>query len=83
LEPDQRGPSYGSLGYIGFDGTMDVNIIIRTALIRGQSLAFHVGGGIVADSQPQREYQETINKAGGLMAALGLSPAQLKPAKAS
>jgi len=83
LEPNSRGPSYGSLGYIGFDGTMDVNIIIRTALIRGQDLAFHVGGGIVADSQPQREYQETLNKAGGLIAALGLDLARLKQAKAS
>jgi anthranilate/para-aminobenzoate synthase component I len=62
---------------------MDVNIIIRTALIRGQDLAFHVGGGIVADSQPQREYQETLNKAGGLIAALGLDLARLKQAKAS
>ncbi len=83
LEPDQRGPSYGSLGYIGFDGTMDVNIIIRTALIRGQNIGFHVGGGIVADSQPQREYKETLNKASGLMTALGIDPAQLKQAKAS
>ena len=72
IEPHRRGPSYGSLGYIGFDATMDVNIIIRTALLRGDELQFHVGGGIVADSQPALEYQETLNKAGGLLAALGI-----------
>jgi para-aminobenzoate synthetase component 1 len=72
MEPHRRGPSYGSLGYIGFDATMDVNIIIRTAMICGDELQFHVGGGIVADSQPALEYQETLNKAGGLLAALGV-----------
>lgn len=66
-----RGASYGAIGYIGFDGRMDTNIIIRTALIEADQISFHVGGGIVADSQPQAEYIETLNKARGLMAALG------------
>jgi anthranilate/para-aminobenzoate synthase component I len=60
---------------------MDSNIIIRTAFIRNDRLRFHVGGGIVADSQPAREYQETLNKARGLMQALGVdtnTPAQVK-----
>ena len=72
IEPDHRGPSYGSIGYIGYDACMDTNIIIRTAFMRGDEINFHVGGGIVADSQPRREYRETLNKARGLMDALGV-----------
>lgn len=71
-EKTPRGASYGSLGYIGFDGRMDTNIIIRTAEIRGRQISFHVGGGIVADSMPQAEYIETLNKARSLMGALGV-----------
>ena len=71
-EKTARGASYGSIGYIGFDGRMDTSIIIRTAEIAGTNIGFHVGGGIVADSQPEAEYVETLNKACGLMAALGI-----------
>ena len=71
-EKTPRGASYGSMGYIGFDGRMDSSIIIRTAEITGQHIGFHVGGGIVADSDPQSEYVETLDKAHGLMAALGV-----------
>jgi para-aminobenzoate synthetase component 1 len=71
-EKTPRGASYGSIGYIGFDGRMDTSIIIRTVEISGPHLRFHVGGGIVADSDPDAEYVETLNKARGLMAALGL-----------
>ncbi len=74
LEPVARGLYTGSLGTIGFDGTMDLNIAIRTMMIRGGQLSFHVGAGIVADSDPAREYQETMAKAGALMAALQASP---------
>ena len=70
LEPVARGLYTGSLGYIGFDGTMDFNIAIRTMVIQGNRLSFHVGAGIVADSDPEREYQETLAKAGALMEAL-------------
>ena len=73
-ESCRRGPSYGSLGYIGFDGRMDSNIIIRTAIVKDRAIRFHAGGGIVADSQPEAEYIETLNKARGLMAALGVQP---------
>lgn len=73
LENCRRGPSYGAIGWLGFDGNMDTNIIIRTAIIKQNALRFHVGGGIVADSQPQAEYDESLNKARGLLAALGLS----------
>jgi para-aminobenzoate synthetase component 1 len=70
LEPVARGPYCGSLGYIGFDGTMDTNILIRTFTIGRGWAQFPVGGGIVADSQPEREYEETWHKAEGLLRAL-------------
>jgi len=67
LEPTARGPYCGSLGYIGFDGTMDTNILIRTLTAGRGWLQFPVGGGIVADSLPEREYEETWHKAEGLL----------------
>ena len=70
LEPTRRGPYCGSIGYIGFDGTMDSNIVIRTYALRGQQVTFQAGGGIVADSQPAAEYEETLAKAKALIAAL-------------
>lgn len=71
LEPVARGPYCGSLGYIGFDGTMDTNILIRTFTQSGGWMQFPVGGGIVADSMPEAEYAETLHKAEGLLRALG------------
>ncbi|HXG12186.1 MAG TPA: aminodeoxychorismate synthase component I [Gemmataceae bacterium] len=70
LEPTTRGPYCGSLGYIGFDGRMDTSILIRTFTIGGGWVQFPVGGGIVADSVPEREYEETWHKAEGLLRAL-------------
>ncbi|HJT78950.1 MAG TPA: aminodeoxychorismate synthase component I [Gemmataceae bacterium] len=70
LEPVARGPYCGSLGYVGFDGSMDTNILIRTFTAAGGWLQFPVGGGIVADSDPEREYEETWHKAEGLLRAL-------------
>jgi para-aminobenzoate synthetase component 1 len=70
LEPTVRGPYCGSLGYIGFDGNMDTNILIRTATIGGGWMQFPVGGGIVADSIPEREYEETWHKAQGILKAI-------------
>ncbi len=70
LEQVARGPYCGSLFYCGFDGTADSNILIRTITKRGRNLAFPVGGGIVAQSEPQAEYDETLHKAAGLRAAL-------------
>jgi para-aminobenzoate synthetase component I len=69
LEPTARGPYCGSLGYIGFDGTMDLSILIRTFTIAKGWVQFPVGGGIVADSVPEREYEETWHKAEGLLRA--------------
>ena len=74
LEPVPRGLYTGSLGYLGFDGTMDLNIAIRTMVVQGGRLSFHVGAGIVADSDPTREYHETLAKAGALLNALGAMP---------
>jgi para-aminobenzoate synthetase component 1 len=70
LEQVARGPYCGALGYIGFDGTVDTNLLIRTFTIGQGWLQFSVGGGIVADSQPEREYEETWHKAEGLLRAL-------------
>ncbi|WP_028325067.1 anthranilate synthase component I family protein [Desulfatirhabdium butyrativorans] len=62
LEPDARGPYGGAVGYISFQGNMDFAITIRTAIIRNDTLIMRAGAGIVADSNPETEYQETINK---------------------
>jgi para-aminobenzoate synthetase component 1 len=70
LEPNARGPYCGSLGYLGFDGSADTSILIRTFTIGGGWIQFPVGGGIVADSVPEREYEETWHKAEGMLRAL-------------
>ena len=70
LEPTARGPYCGSLGYIGFDGAMDLSILIRTITAGKGWWQFPVGGGIVAQSNPEREYVETWEKATGMLRAL-------------
>jgi para-aminobenzoate synthetase component 1 len=70
LEPTARGAYCGSLGYIGFDNTMDTSILIRTFTIGRGWVQFPVGGGIVADSTPEAEYDETWHKAEGMLRAL-------------
>ena len=70
LEGEGRGAYTGSLGYLTRDGRLDLNILIRTMTLRGQQLSFRAGAGIVADSNPQRELEETRAKARGLLAAL-------------
>lgn len=72
LEPTARGVYTGAIGYLGFDGSMDVNIAIRTFVVGNGYAYFRVGGGIVADSDPEREYEETLHKAQGLIQALEL-----------
>jgi para-aminobenzoate synthetase component 1 len=71
LEPVSRGPYTGSLGYFSFSGDVDLNILIRTLVVKGDQVCFHAGGGIVADSDPDAEYEETLHKARGMMEALG------------
>ena len=70
LEPVMRGPYSGSFGYIGFGPYMDLNIIIRSIVICDETASFHVGAGIVADSNPKKEYQETLDKATAMIQAL-------------
>ncbi len=70
LEPVGRGLYTGSVGYLGFDGTLDLNLLIRTIFVQPARLSFHVGAGIVADSQPDREYEETLAKAQALLKAI-------------
>ncbi len=73
LEPTVRGPYCGSMGYIGFDGSIDLNILIRTITASRGWWQFQVGGGIVADSRSEAEEEETWIKAAGLVAAIQLA----------
>lgn len=77
LEPHQRGLYCGAIGYIGFDGKMDTNIAIRTAVVCQNILSFYAGGGIVADSVADKEYKETLDKASNLKAILAHFSANL------
>ena len=70
LEHGPRGLYTGALGYMSFSGDMDFNVMIRTMFLNQKQITFHVGGGIVADSKPQDEWQETWDKAKPLIAAL-------------
>ena len=74
LERAGRGAYTGSLGYLTRDGRLDVNILIRTMTLAGDQVRFRAGAGIVADSDPARELEETCAKARGLLAALGALP---------
>ena len=71
LEPLRRGPYCGSIGFIDFQGNMETNIAIRTLVYTGESVYMNVGGGIVADSDPESEYDEVMAKASGLLASFG------------
>jgi para-aminobenzoate synthetase component 1 len=71
LEPVTRGVYTGCIGYLGFNRESQLNIAIRTAICVGEQIYFHAGAGIVADSDPVAEYEETMAKAAGFVAALG------------
>jgi len=71
MEGHARGPYCGAIGYIGFDGTMDTNIVIRTASFRGGSCVVQAGGGITTASDPTSEYDETLDKARAIFDAFG------------
>jgi anthranilate synthase component I len=70
LEPDQRGCYGGSLGYVGFGGNLDMAITLRTIVIADGTVHVQAGAGVVADSDPAREFQETLEKAGAMFAAV-------------
>ena len=73
LEPTRRGPYAGAVGYVGFSGNMDMCINIRTVVIKGRQAYIQAGAGIVADSIPEHEYEETCNKARAMMKAIELA----------
>ncbi len=72
LEPVRRGPYGGAVGYFSFSGNMDLCITIRTILLKEGKMHIQAGAGIVADSDPRTEYQETVNKAAGMRQAVEL-----------
>jgi anthranilate synthase component 1 len=79
LEPHRRGPYGGAVGYVDFGGNTDTCIALRTMVIRGRVADVQAGAGIVADSDPVAEYQETVNKAKamGLLRAIEVAETQL------
>jgi para-aminobenzoate synthetase component I len=79
LEPVARGPYTGCLGYLGFNQESQLSIVIRTAIRTDAATYFHVGAGIVADSIPEAEYEETLAKAAGFVAALHPQPLRCSP----
>ncbi|MBN8581429.1 MAG: anthranilate synthase component I [Anaerolineae bacterium] len=76
LEPDARGAYAGMVGYFGFDGAMDTCLTIRTMVGRGNTVSVQAGGGVVADSDPTTEYQETVNKASAMLRAIDVAESQ-------
>ena len=72
LEPTRRGVYTGAIGWLGFDGDLDLNIAIRTIVAKGRRAYFQVGGAVTIDSDPEAEYQETLHKARALFQALGV-----------
>ncbi|BER93413.1 MAG: anthranilate synthase component [Candidatus Atribacteria bacterium] len=78
IEPDARGPYAGALGYVGFDGNMDTCIIIRTLFFKDGLASVQAGAGIVYDSKPQNEYEETVSKAQALLTALKMAEGRIK-----
>src|SRR5207253_8732951 len=73
LEPCRRGPYGGAIGYVDFSGNMDTCIALRTMVLKGQTAYVQAGAGIVADSVPASEYEETMNKALGLLKAVEIA----------
>ena len=73
LEPDARGAYAGTVGYFGFDGNMDTCLAIRTMIGRGNTFSVQAGAGIVADSNPPTEFQETMNKASAMLKAIEMA----------
>lgn len=78
LEPVRRGPYAGAVGYFGFAGNMDTCITIRSILIKDRKAYVQVGAGIVADSEPEKEYEETLNKAQAIFRAIQMAEEGLK-----
>jgi anthranilate synthase component I len=77
VEPNKRGPYAGAVGYIDFTGNMDTCIALRTLVLRGNTAYIQAGGGVVHDSIPGAEFEETVNKAKGLLKAIEIAESQL------
>ena len=73
LEPERRGPYAGCLGYVGFGGNLDMAITLRTVVIAEGRAQVQAGAGVVADSRPEREYEETLEKAGAMFKAIEMA----------
>jgi anthranilate synthase component I len=73
LEPEKRGLYAGAIGYFGYNGNFDTCIVIRTIIMKGKKVHINAGAGIVADSNPEMEYQETLNKARAMLKAVELA----------
>ena len=78
LEPTRRSVYTGNIGYLSFNGDLDLNIAIRTFLVKGSNAYFQVGGAVVYDSNPEAEYQETLDKGKALVAALNMAAAHVR-----
>lgn len=78
LEPEKRGIYGGAMGYLAWNGNMDMAIAIRTAVIKNNKLFIQAGAGIVADSQPQMEWEETLNKARAIVRAVQMANESLR-----
>ena len=76
MEPHRRGPYAGAVGYVDFNGNMDTCIALRTIVVQDGRAYVQAGAGIVADSEPESEYQETLNKARGLLKAIEITEAR-------
>jgi anthranilate synthase component 1 len=77
VEPTKRGPYAGAVGYIDFTGNMDTCIALRTLVIQGQTAYVQAGGGVVFDSEPHAEFEETVNKARVLLKAIEIAETQI------
>ncbi len=78
LEPTKRSVYTGSIGYLSFNGDLDLNIVIRTFLVKGRKAYFQVGGAVTHDSDPEAEYRETLDKSRALMDALNMATTQVR-----
>jgi anthranilate synthase component 1 len=83
FEPHKRGPYAGAVGYLDFTGNMDTCIALRTLVMQGNKAYVQAGAGLVADSVPRTEYEETLNKARGLLKAIDIAEKQMRPARES
>jgi anthranilate synthase component 1 len=73
LEPQKRGLYAGAIGYFSYNGNLDTCIVIRTIVMKGKKLCITAGAGIVADSDPESEFQETLSKARAMLRAVELA----------